>query len=394
MLWLGGSAVIAQTETPPISPLSPDACPPAEQWLQYIARPGDRWASIAERFHVDEGALRRANPTPLGSLLIGQPVRIPCIPAPPTSTLLPTLATAPVPPSPTLSAPQRPVSCTAPSGWVPYTVQRGDTLSGLASLCRTSVAAILQANGCRSGSVIYAGETLRLPCMPLRPTPTDLSSSGGSGEQPAIPSLITSPGGGTLDVRVSLAGRRLTVTIADAGSFERLSLTLSSPAGAQSLSTTATQRGGGRASFTIANPLPGWYRVSVSGSMGSEGEGAYHLRPTEAPASPTRSVAPAPSPQRTLSAGGEPAPAPSPATVPPGGDASQQEDPSQSAPAVTSSPESPAVRPTPTATALVEETPAAPHTPTSAPQTPVLPSTPTAATPAATEEAPPPSVEP
>lgn len=338
--------------------------------------------------------MRSANPTPLGSLLIGQPVRIPCIPAPPTSTPLPTLTTAPVPPSPTLSAPQRPASCTAPSGWVPYTVQRGDTLSGLASFCRTSVAAILQANGCRSGSVIYAGETLRLPCMPLRPTPTGLSSSGGSGGQPAIPSLITSPGGGTLDVRVSLAGRRLTVTIADAGSFERLSLTLSSPTGAQSLSTTATQQGGGQASFTIANPLPGWYRVSVSGSMGSEGEGAYHLRPTATPASPTRGVAPAPSPQGTLSAEGEPAPAPSPATAPQGGDASQQGDPSQSAPTVALSPEPPAVRPTPTAAALVEETPAAPNTPTSAPQTPVLSSTPTAATPAATEEALPPSAEP
>ncbi|MCS6825218.1 MAG: LysM peptidoglycan-binding domain-containing protein, partial [Caldilinea sp.] len=139
VLWLGENVVIAQTEMPPISPLLPDACPPAEQWLQYIARPGDRWASIAERFHIDEGALRSANPTPRGSLLIGQPVRIPCILAPPTSTPFPTIAAAPVPPSPTLSAPQRPASCTAPSGWIPYTVQHGDTLSGLASLCRTGV---------------------------------------------------------------------------------------------------------------------------------------------------------------------------------------------------------------------------------------------------------------
>ncbi|BAL98682.1 MAG: hypothetical protein KatS3mg049_3290 [Caldilinea sp.] len=338
-----------------------------EQWLQYVVRPGDRWANIAEKFDIDEGALRSANPTPLGSLLIGQTVRIPCILAPPTLTPFPTPEAAMPPLSPMSSTPAtRPASCIAPSGWVPYTVQQGDTLSELASLCRTSIAAILQANGCRIGSVIYAGETLRLPCMPLKPPPTPMP--GGAGGQSAIPSLITSPGGGTLDVRVSLAGHRLTVTIADAGSFERLSIVLSYPAGVQSLSTTATQSGRGQASFTIATLLPGWYRVSVSGSLGSKGEGAYYLRPTEAPTSPARNLVLTPSPQGTPSAGDEPAFTPSPATSSQDNAASQQEHSPQGALTVTPSPASSAAPTTADETSVVGETPAAERTPTSTPE--------------------------
>lgn len=337
-----------------------------EQWFQYVVRPSDRWTSIAEKFNVDEEVLRGANPTPHGSLIVGQPVRIPCILAVPPSTSFSTPESVATLLSPMPSGPARPTSCAAPLGWVPYTVQRGDTLSELASLCRTNVAAILQANGCRIGSVIYAGETLRLPCMPSRPTSTPIH--GGAGGQSVIPSLITSPGGGSLDVRVSLTGHRLVVTIADAGSFEYLSVVLSAPTGIQSLSTTATQSGSSQVSFPIAAFLPGWYRVSISGGSGSQGEGAYYLRATETPTSPVPSTALTPSPQVTPSTGDQPTFVLSPTPSSQNDAASQQEHPSQDAHPIVPSPGPSATQPTAGATSAVGETPTAGSAPTPTPE--------------------------
>src|SRR5215207_8600294 len=59
------------------------------------------------------------------------------------------------------------------------TVQWGDTLSGIASLCGTSVAAIQAANP-GLGSWVYAGQVLCIPSGAVRPAPyyPPASSSG------------------------------------------------------------------------------------------------------------------------------------------------------------------------------------------------------------------------
>ena len=74
-----------------------------------------------------------------------------------------------------------------PSGQT-YTVQRGDTLSGIARRYGVSAWALTQANSLRNPSLIYVGQVLRIP------------SSGGSAP-PSLPSAPTS--GRWIDVNLS-----------------------------------------------------------------------------------------------------------------------------------------------------------------------------------------------
>ena len=66
--------------------------------------------------------------------------------------------------------------CQHPAGWVPYIVQQGDTLAGLASRSGTTTYALMQAN-CLSVSTIYPGQTLYLPTA-LYVTPTRTPTPG------------------------------------------------------------------------------------------------------------------------------------------------------------------------------------------------------------------------
>lgn len=257
-----------QAQTPPPTLAPEQSCPLEAEWLQHIVRPGDRWATIAAEYSVNEADLRAANPTPLGLLRIGLPVRIPCVPGP----------VAPPYPTPraasTVTASSGGASgsnvCTPPPGWgVRYTVQRGDTLSRLAAACRTTTAAIQQANGCRSGNVIYAGETLLLPCRPASlatatPTGSQPSASPGAITVPSIP-----PQPGSLRVALNPAnaavGATIGVTIQDARAHEPLVVTVK--CGSQTMTTLgvmASSNGAATAAFSTAGFPAGRCRVDVA----------------------------------------------------------------------------------------------------------------------------------
>lgn len=101
-------------------------------------------------------------PAPVATVPIPTPIRptlvIPTVTQPPS-------ATPSVTPTPCLPAP--------PPGWLPYTVQRGDTLYGLSRQTGASVAQIQQVNCTFNG--LYVGDVLWLPPFPTpthTPTPS------------------------------------------------------------------------------------------------------------------------------------------------------------------------------------------------------------------------------
>lgn len=109
-----------------------------------------------------------ASPTPTA---LASPTAIPTIAPPsptpePTATPEPSVVASPTPlptlPPPTVPPTVAPTHCGPPSGWRPVTVQRGDTLFGLALRYGVSVDEIANAN-CLSGAGLVAGARLYLP---------------------------------------------------------------------------------------------------------------------------------------------------------------------------------------------------------------------------------------
>src|SRR5687768_676745 len=65
-----------------------------------------------------------------------------------------------------------------------YTVQPGDTLSGIALQHGVTVEAIMAANNLESSSVVYAGQTLIIPSpgsTPVPPAPTETAATSPPG---------------------------------------------------------------------------------------------------------------------------------------------------------------------------------------------------------------------
>ena len=130
----------------------------------HVVRRGESLSSIAARYGTTTQAIVRANGLPNPNYIYaGQRLVIP---------------------GGSSSAANSGASQTSTSG--SYTVRRGDTLSSIAVRHRTTVAAIMRANGLRS-SVIYAGQRLKIPG----------ASSSGS----ASSGTSQAPSGGTYTVR-------------------------------------------------------------------------------------------------------------------------------------------------------------------------------------------------
>jgi len=111
-------------------------------------------------------------PSPTPSLLTPEtPTRTPSLTPTRTSSGTPTYLSSPttyLPPPPT----QTTASCGAPSSWVIYIVQPGDTLYHLGQIYGISYKIIQRAN-CLTNSIIYVGQRLFVPPWPARtPSPT------------------------------------------------------------------------------------------------------------------------------------------------------------------------------------------------------------------------------
>lgn len=112
-------------------------------------RPGDNLTRISRMYGVSVWQIAQVNGIGNPSLIfVGQVL---CIP----STYYP-----PVPPRPQPPHPPQPV----PPAWCGqfYVVQRGDTLSGVARRCGTTVNSLMWLNSIANPNRIYAGQVLRI----------------------------------------------------------------------------------------------------------------------------------------------------------------------------------------------------------------------------------------
>jgi LysM repeat protein len=131
---------------------------PAQQ-TTYVVRPGDNLISIAARFGTTVQAIMSANGiTDPNRIYVGQVLRIPT------------------------GGGGQPGGGTQPGTGFYYTVQRGDTLSGIAYRFGTTVQAIMAANGLANANYIYVGQRLLIPGRsqpPTGPTPVPPPASTG-----------------------------------------------------------------------------------------------------------------------------------------------------------------------------------------------------------------------
>ena len=174
------SATAAPTEppTPRPSPTKAAACVPPSNWQLYAVRSGESLQTLAWRYWTSDYSILQANCLTSRTLRAGQRIYVPDV------------------------APRQ--ACGRPSGWVAYTVQRGDTLSGLSRRLGVTIAALKNAN-CLVGDTIYAGATLWVP-RPLptatatrRPAPaaTRTPTSPPAGSPTATPENTLPPGSAT-----------------------------------------------------------------------------------------------------------------------------------------------------------------------------------------------------
>lgn len=116
-------------------------------------------------------------------------------PAVVTSTLAPPIETPTLPPAPTNQPPPRtPIPCGPPSGWIRYTILKGDTLYSLAQYYQVTVKQLQQANCMGSSTSLYTDRQIYVPNKPTRtPSPTPTSTSTVTPTPSATPTASDTP---------------------------------------------------------------------------------------------------------------------------------------------------------------------------------------------------------
>ena len=133
------TAFPTDTPAPSFTPVPPTNCPPPSGWVLISVGGGDTIETIAAQYRTTTEALVQANCLISTSLLTGYTLYVPPMP---TSTVL---------------------ACGAPSGWIQYAVQSGDTLFKISQLYRTTVSQLQQANCLGTSTTIFAGQKLWVP---------------------------------------------------------------------------------------------------------------------------------------------------------------------------------------------------------------------------------------
>lgn len=137
------------------------AAPAAAAGGVYTVKSGDTLGAIAARHGVKLSEVFGWNGLNLGSVIYpGQQIKIGGGAAAP----------APAPAAPAAPAPVAPAA-TAPAS-ASYTIQSGDTLSGIAARNGVKLADILSANRLTMSSIIYPGQKLALSGAPIAPAAT------------------------------------------------------------------------------------------------------------------------------------------------------------------------------------------------------------------------------
>ena len=172
------------SDTPTATPLPPTNCPPPSGWVLVAVGSGETLEIVATRYKTTPDALRAANCLVSPSILPGYSLYVPPVP---TSTVIP---------------------CGAPSGWVQYTIQLGDTLFHISQLYRVTVSQLQQANCLGYSTTIFTGQRLWVPnvatstppATPINiefatvtPMPTETASPTSTSEPTATPTNTSIP---------------------------------------------------------------------------------------------------------------------------------------------------------------------------------------------------------
>lgn len=135
---------------------------------QYRVQSGDTVSGIAARFGISTAAVLAMNGLSWKSLIF--PGQVLALAGPTAAAPAPAAPAAPV-------APAAPAPAAPPAPATTYTVARGDTISGIAGRFGVTTRAVLAANGLSSSSLIFPGQSIRIPGMttaaldtPIAPT--------------------------------------------------------------------------------------------------------------------------------------------------------------------------------------------------------------------------------
>lgn len=166
------SATPAVTIIPVTLPPTGPTPGPTPTPVKYKVKPGDSLLEIAARYKVSVQAIKAANGLKDDMIRVGEELIIP-LPTPtppPGSQPKPPPATTPTPLS--LQSPPTSASPAGTPGVIHHTVQRGDTLIGIAAAYGSTVEAIRIANQLDNQALLSIGQILLVPVGAWTPTAT------------------------------------------------------------------------------------------------------------------------------------------------------------------------------------------------------------------------------